>query len=342
MKLFLQAFGASAFVIWFAVIFAGCGGGESVVVSDNGHKLYVAQTLDTVARIRKYTQGSGAVAAPANLLSAGTAMALESSTRLWIAGASLNGGTNQVAVINPVTDSLVGVANNVGQGPVSLAFALLTNPPRAYVASRASGSLSVLNMATLASITTVGLGANTVPSGVAVLTSGAGPTVFVTLAGTDELAMINGTTNAILNRFPVGDQPSAVAGKPSGSEVWVTNQKGNSISILETQNYTPVTTITGIVAPSAIVFSNSLNVAFVASATSATTGVVQVIDTLAYTVLKTINVGVGPNALAHSQNGYFLYSMNEGGNVTQIDAQAWKVVATVLPGGPVRAGVIVP
>ncbi len=107
----------------------------------------------------------------------------------------------------------------------------------------------------------------------------------------------------------LGMQPGDVAVSPHGSLAYVTHSWNNSVSVIDTNNNTVLTTIGVGSNPNGVAVSPNGTLAYVANADSNT---VSVIDTATHTVIDTnpsnpgidsIVVGLNPGGVAVSPNG---------------------------------------
>jgi len=154
-----------------------------------------------------------------------------------------------------------------------LGWPALAGKPVAYVTNFDSGTVSIIDVGTLAATGSVAVGdgpigvafmpngrfayvANfrsatvsvigthtntvvaTVPingacNGVAVTPDGSG--VYVTNTSPGTVAVINATTNAVDATIPVGAQPTDIAITPDGARVFVVNFGSDSVSVIDTQ-----------------------------------------------------------------------------------------------------------
>ncbi|MFP3402900.1 MAG: YncE family protein [Acidilobus sp.] len=122
-----------------------------------------------------------------------------------------------------------------------------------YVAYSFSHTVSVINGATNAVITTIPDGAW--PAGVAYDPSNG--YIYVTDEGSGSVSVINGATNTvIITNIPVGSEPWGVAYDPSNGYIYVTNWGSGTVSIISTSvstNSTSISSVTTVVVVAVIV-----------------------------------------------------------------------------------------
>jgi YVTN family beta-propeller protein len=123
------------------------------------------------------------------------------------------------------------------------AIAIAPDGRHAYVPyAESSESVAVIDTATNTIVKTV-LVANsggTTPDGVAVTPDG--KYVYVT-NGINGVAVIDATSNAVVETVPVGTSPAGVAVTPDGKHVYVANQGSDFVAVIDTANNTVVATV---------------------------------------------------------------------------------------------------
>ncbi len=224
-----------------------------------------------------------------------------------------NQRANTVSVIDTATNTVIGSPIPVGSGPWGVA--VTPDGSAVYVANFVANTVSVIDTATnmvIGSPIPVGSG----PVGVAVTPDGSTATNMV-----------------IGSPIPVGSGPVGVAVTPDGSTVYITNQRANTVSVIDTA--------TNMVIGSPIpVGSNPLGVAVtpdgstVYVAHNAAPGTVSVIDTATNTVIATIPVGILPWGVAVTPDGSTVYVANSNAStISVIDTASNTVIDPPIPVG---------
>jgi YVTN family beta-propeller protein len=100
---------------------------------------------------------------------------------------------------------------------------------------------------------------------------------YVALQGADSVAVIDRDTNTLLTRISVGQFPFAVAVRPDGSEVYVTNRGDGSVSVIDVATQSLVGSIPNVVNdPIDIAFSPDGSTAYVVDNDASLIGVIDV------------------------------------------------------------------
>ncbi|WP_445168097.1 YncE family protein [Mycolicibacterium sp. Dal123E01] len=219
-------------------------------------------------------------------------------------------GNSVVAVSLPANS--VGTPIGVGPNPFMTAIGPVGTPAagKLYVTnfgdSGLGNTVSVVDIATK-QVTTVIVGRNGAgPFGVAV--SPDGTRLWVTNASADAIAIVDTTINKVIKTVPLPSGAVYVAFSPDGHQVYVTNaDTTNTVTVINTADYTTAGTITVGQKPGAIAFSADGSVAYV---TNQSDNTVSVINTATKTSIKTIAVGKNPLGVAASPDGKYLYVTN--------------------------------
>ena len=63
---------------------------------------------------------------------------------------------------------------------------------------------------------------------------GAAPFAYITNSGSNNVSVIDTSTDTVTATVPVGDYPYGVAVNPDGTKVYVTNSLSNNVSVIDT------------------------------------------------------------------------------------------------------------
>src|SRR5262245_36889622 len=240
-----------------------------------------------------------------------------------------------------------------------------------YVGGGASNDVKIFKTAANGSFAangTIAISGGPAPSGLSLNANGS--RLYVALNMTNDMAVIDTATRAIITRVPVGTYPYTTVMSADGSKVYVTNWGGRrpgptdvtdgmfpvvvdprtgipvsgTVSVIDTASQTVVRTIEVGLHPTGMALSPSGDRLYVTNANSDT---VSVVDTASDTVAKTVHVGqVGPgrvpvlgsspNAVAVSADGRTIYVANASENAVAVvdpDAEAASAVLGLIPTG---------
>jgi len=153
---------------------------------------------------------------------------------------------------------------------------------------------------------------------------------YVANEGSNNVSVINTSTNTVVATISAGSAPTIVAITPNGLYAYVTNQLSNNVSVINTSTNTVVSTISVGTGPIGVAITPNGLYAYVTNEGSAN---VSVINTSTNTVVTTISAGTYPYAIAITPNGLYAYVANIGSaNVSVIDTSTNTVVATISVG----------
>jgi YVTN family beta-propeller protein len=199
--------------------------------------------------------------------------------------------------------------------------------PFAYITNNDDDTVSVMDLASNAIVTTVGVG--TGPYGLAV--NPAGTRVYVANLESDNVSVINTATNTVVDTVVVGDGPFGVAVNPEGTKVYVTNSISNTVSVIDTATGNVIATVDVGSTPYGITVNPAGTKVYVANLGS---NDVSVINTTSDTVVATVPVGTGPYGVAVNPAGTRAYVTNrDSNNVSLIDTATNTVIAPTIPMG---------
>jgi len=235
-----------------------------------------------------------------------------------------NFGDGTVSVIDTFSNTLSAPALTVGTAPATVAVS--GDESVAYVANNSSNTVSVINTATNAVLTTVAVGNN--PAGVAVSPNGAN--VYVTNFNSGTVSVINAATNTVISTVNIGGNPYGVALSPNGAFAYVANNQNNSVSVINTATNTVTATIAVGERPINIAVSPNGASVYV---TNQFGNSVSVISTSTNSV-TTIPVGANPYGVAFSPNGQQVYVTYGGatGMVAVLNASTNAIITTIAVG----------
>ncbi len=174
---------------------------------------------------------------------------------------------------------------------------------------------------------------NQVVSSVMTVTYVAGPVAYVTNANSNNVVIINTTTNTIAAAMTSGlSNPYGVAFSPSGAYAYVTNGGSSNVVIINNATHIITNSITsGFNSPFGVAFSPSGAYAYVTNGGSSN---VVIINTATNTVVNAITFGIDdPYGVAFSPSGAYAYVINYGsGNVVIINTATNTVVNAINSG----------
>jgi YVTN family beta-propeller protein len=160
----------------------------------------------------------------------------------------------------------------------------------------------------------------------------AAPFVYIPIRGSNNVTIIDSTTNVVMGSIPVGSEPVGTAANQSGSRVYVTNGQSNNVSVIDAATNKVVATIPVGMTPWGITVDPSGSRVYV---TNPNSNNVSVIDTTTNTVTATIPVGSSPMGIAINPSGTMVYVANYGtsstgpSTVMAINTATNAIVATI-------------
>jgi len=275
--------------------------------------------------------------------------------------------SDAVAVIDDSTDQII-TTIPVGDGPVRITMS--PDRLKAYVSNGVAGTVSVLDTVGLTTTATIRVASNSRPQESAVTPDGGrlflihqkSPTVTVIDTATNQVitdvfigghqakdilftldgrsAYVANYSQGVVNvidaatyqvrTIPTGAGPRRFAISPSGNRVFVTNNNGASVSVIDTGNQQVIATIPVGVKPRGIAITPSGDAIYVGNVQDAT---VSVIDARTLTVIKTIPVGTKPWNVIFTNDGTLAFvSSSVSGTVSVIDTATQEVIKTLETG----------
>ncbi len=196
-----------------------------------------------------------------------------------------------------------------------------------YVANQLDKTVSVIDYATGAPITTVKVGG----SATAIAVSPDGSRAYVTLKGfAGKVAVIDTGSNTVLTTIKVGANPAGIAFNADGSRVYVTNGSAGTVSVIDTtMNNQVVATIRVGTQPAGVIVAGTR--AYVANTNSDS---VSVIDTATNKLVATVKVGDAPRGLALDPEGSKVVVTAYGDNTVWSIDTATQTAASMGGVGP--------
>jgi gliding motility-associated-like protein len=195
----------------------------------------------------------------------------------------------------------------------------------AYVPNINGNNVSVINLATGATLTTIPTAGE--PYAVAVLPDHS--KVFVSTITGNRVEVINTAANNITQNSPF-NAPHGLVASPDGTRVYVNGWTGNAVSYIPTATPTTSTFMTNVTNPEGMAVSPDGSRLYVASSTSP--GKLAVINTTTNAKVE-VTLGNFTYGVAVSPDGNFVYATNAGSNtVSVINANTLAIVATITVG----------
>ena len=197
--------------------------------------------------------------------------------------------------------------------------------PRAYLAPLAS---NIPPVSQLMVINTINLSLFHSPFGAAFdSTNGY---VYATNFLSNNVSVINGTTNTVIKNISVGSHPQGAAFDSSNGYIYVTNSGSNNVSIINGATNTVIKNISVGLSPFGAAFDSSNGYVYVTNYFSCD---VSVIDGNTNTVIKNISVGSHPvGATFDSSNGYVFVTNFNSKNVSVINGAKNIVIENISVG----------
>ena len=160
--------------------------------------------------------------------------------------------------------------------------------------------------------------------------AGALPFAYITNAESNNVSVIDTTTNKVTATIPVGSNPMGVAISPDGTKVYVVNAHSNDVSIIDTATNIVIATVPVGSSPKGVAVSSNGKKVYVVNAQS---NDISIIGTVNNTVTATVNAGKSPVGVAVSPNEKKVYVTNEGDNTVSVVDTSTKAVTATVPVG---------
>ena len=159
---------------------------------------------------------------------------------------------------------------------------------------------------------------------------------YVSLAGGDEIAVVDLTQVKVIARVATGGYPHGLRLSPDEAELYVANVEDGSVSVIDTANLAEVARIPVGAAPVQVGFTPSGDRAYVSLRDE---NRVAVIDTVSRQITGKVDVGPKPIQVFATADGGSVYVANQGteaepnDTVSVIDTATGQVVKTITTGG---------
>jgi gliding motility-associated-like protein len=161
---------------------------------------------------------------------------------------------------------------------------------------------------------------------------------YITNAGSNNVSVIDISTNTVVATVPVGSNPIGVAISSDGQKVYVSNKGSKSVSVINTSNNIVASTITVGNSPIGLVVSPDGSKVYVANSGD---GTISVINTATNAVSATIAVGLQPTGIAISPNSNYIYVTNYLDGTVSVMNTATNVITSSINIGPNPVGIAI-
>jgi YVTN family beta-propeller protein len=187
-----------------------------------------------------------------------------------------------------------------------------------YVANSGSGTVSVLNQVTLATVATVPVGVG--PNGIDVSPDSA--FVYVANSTDNTVSVIAAASNTVVATIPVGSYPLGLAVSPDGTRVYAANMYSNTVSLIQTSDNTVVGSVAGFSYPFGVAFTPNGAYAYVSNYTGNKVSVIRTVDN---TVSGTVSNITWPQGVAATADGKYIYVASGMTSTSAADPAGGKV-----------------
>jgi YVTN family beta-propeller protein len=163
--------------------------------------------------------------------------------------------------------------------------------------------------------------------------------VYVSNNGSNNVSIVDGSTNAVIATTPVGSKPMGVAVNPTTNRVYVANQGSNNVSVLDGSSNAVIATIAVGTGPIEVAVNPTTNRVYVTNSQSNTASV---IDGASNTVIASISFASSPLGIAvnPTTNRVYVITTGAAGVLSVIDGTS-NAVITTIPSGSNSAEVAV-
>jgi len=216
------------------------------------------------------------------------------------------------------------VANGTATAKVTFPF---TGCTYNWVNNNPSIGLAASGIGNIPSFTAVNTSASPVTATITATPQSIGY-AYVPDYSANTVTVVNTTTNAIVTKISVGNQPQGVSVSPDGTRVYITNWASGSVSVINTATNTVIATIPIAGGGWGLVVSPDGSRVYVANSTNNT---VCVINTSTNTVIATVPVGFKPVGMAISPDGNSIYVANSGSTYISVINAATNTATSNFP-----------
>lgn len=227
-------------------------------------------------------------------------------------------------------------AKNTTNSPI---IATITATPAisgmAYITNDYANTVSVIDLATNAVVTTFPVG-NT-PVGVSV--NPVNNQVYITNSYAGSVSVINTLTNSVKATIAVGSYPFSVYVNPDGSRAYVPNYNDGNISVINTSTNTVISKWAAGTSPLFITSNADGSLLYVTNYdfNNNGPGTVTVVNAQTGTTVSTITVGSQPWDIISSPDGKLVYVTNSNSSsISVISTSSNTVIATIPVGSSPR------
>ena len=241
---------------------------------------------------------------------------------------------------------LIGSSAWAGQAPglASAPDIPISHHDRVYAAEQFSNTVSVIDPADNKLLGVIRLG-QPLPANLSPLYTGQllvhgmgfsrdNHTLAVVSIGSNSVAFINTTTNAVKHVTYVGRSPHEAFFTPDGKEVWVTVRGENYVSVLDGTTYEEKTQITLPAGPGMTIFSPDGKYGYVCSSFNPETDVVSVAD---HQIVGKVQQASPfcPNLAATPDGSQVWFTLKDTGKVQVFDAKSPFNILKTIDTGPI-------
>lgn len=258
----------------------------------------------------------------------GSAVSADGSTVL-IANRVASGS---VVSMDATTQAFAGTGISSVSSPVTIA--VTPDGSQALVAIQGGSSVGFLRMSDLTAVRSpVSLGASTSPRQIAV--SSDSSTAYITMAASDAVRVMTIATGILTNTIPVGELPNGIAITPDGTQAWVANTNGDSISVIDLSTESVIHTIAmqSNDAPFGIAFTPDGRSALVANRDS---GTVAVIDRSTRLETQRLSVGGSPRGVVITRDGLRAFVGADAGGLVALEFPPTPASGPNVPTAPMQ------